>query len=252
MPIKKIHPIVIKYGGSIVSNNRARKRFFKQMKLIIRSQNLLLVHGGGAEISAYISRLGINPRFVGGLRYTDTSVMEAVEMVLSGKVNKDLVSNLMQAGIRAAGISARDGQIIIAKKIAGLGRVGKPYRVKPKLLNALMAAGFVPVVSPVGSDAAGKPLNINADDAAGAIAIAMKARRLIYMTDVPGILDNRKKTIHVIHANNAQQLIHDHVVTGGMIPKLLAASHAVAQGVAEVDIVQGTDTSFEKGTRIIP
>ncbi len=252
MRIKRIHPIIIKYGGSLIRNPSARKLFFKNIVILSRVHKVILVHGGGSVITAYLKALKIKTRFVKGLRYTDARSMEVVEMALSGLVNKDIVSRLNAAGARAAGVSVRDGNMIIARPVPGLGKVGTPAVVDARLLDCLLSAGFLPVVSPVGNDVHGKAININADETACALAIRMKARRLVFVTDVPGILDVHGKPIPKIVARHSEDLIKKGIVTGGMIPKLQSAANAVKKGVHEVDIIQGGKTlSFTRGTRII-
>ncbi len=250
---KRIKPVVIKYGGSLVRSPAVQKHFFKNIARLSRRQGIVIVHGGGAAITACLNRMRIRTRFVRGLRFTNPAAMDAVEMVLSGGVNKQIVAGLNACGARAAGISARDNKTIVARRIPSLGRVGTPHRVNPKLLNALLDAGFIPVVSPVGCDRSGHALNINADEAACAIAVSMKAQRLVYLTDVPGILNAKGKRIPRITVGESKGLGRKGIITGGMIPKLASAVSAIQRGVHEVDILQGGNTiSFSKGTRVLP
>ena len=253
MRIKKHHPIVIKYGGSLLEKDSLQRPFFKNLAWLSNTKGVVIVHGGGKEITLMLKKCGIATRFVKGLRFTDKATADVVEMVLSGRVNKDIVVKLNKAGASAVGVSCRDNNMIIARQIKELGRVGKPREVQVKLLHWLLDAGFLPVVSPVGSDEKGAVLNINADDAACALAIALKAHQLIYLTDVPGILDEKGKRIPVISISHIDALIADGTITGGMLPKLRSAAQAIQKGVREVDIIQGGRTiSFKKGTRIVP
>lgn len=249
---KKTHPIVIKYGGSLLTNKAVQRAFLKNLIWFSKTCGVVIVHGGGKEITKYLNAFRVRTRFVRGLRYTDERTLDVVQMVLSGKVNKDIVALINQLGASAAGISARDNQTIIAKQIPSLGRVGVPVDVCTRLLKSLLIAGIIPVVSPVGCDRKGNPLNINADTAACAIAIALKAKKLIFLTDVPGILDVKGKRIPKIFVRDINSLIKNNIVTGGMIPKLKAASDAIKKGVQEVDIIPGgREISLQRGTMIV-
>lgn len=249
---RKINPIVIKYGGSLLNKPSIQKHFFKQLALLARTQGVVIVHGGGREITEYLKKFHVKTRFVKGLRFTDHATMDIVEMVLSAKVNKDIVSKLKKWKISAVGISGRDDHTIVAKPIPGLGRVGNPVTVNTKLIRSMLGGGFIPVVSPVGSDRMGRPLNINADTTACALAAALKADRLIYLTDVPGILDKKGIRIPKISIAEIKKLIKNKTVSDGMIPKLKSAAYALKKGVHEVDIIKGGKTlSFKDGTRIL-
>lgn len=249
---KKKHPIVIKYGGSLLTQPSIERAFLKHLIWFAKTYGVVIVHGGGKDITKYLKKFGIKTRFVHGLRYTDEKTLDIVQMVLSGKVNKHIVAELNILGASAAGISARDNQTIIAKKIKSLGRVGKPDHVCTELLYALLNAHIIPVVSPVGCDSKGNPLNINADTAACVLASALKARRLIFLTDVPGILDAKARRIPKIYISDIQTLIKKKIVTGGMIPKLCAAADAIKKGVQEVDVIQGgREITLKRGTRIV-
>ncbi|MFH1379488.1 MAG: acetylglutamate kinase [bacterium] len=252
MRIKKINPIVIKYGGSLINKPAVQKHFFKNLARLSQSRRVVLVHGGGSEITTYLQKLKIKARFVQGLRFTGNEAMEVVEMVLSGKLNKEIAAKLNRYGAQAVGISGRDMHTVIARPIKKLGRVGTPAAVNPKLLYSLLAAGFLPVVSPVGNDHAGKAININADQTACALAVHLKAKQLIFLTDVPGILDSKGRRIPRIAVRDYGKLISSGVVTGGMIPKLKSAVDAIKHGVREVDILKGgKNLSFNHGTRIL-
>jgi acetylglutamate kinase len=230
---------VVKFGGSLSKNEAARKKFLKDLAALSKKENVVLVHGGGPEINAWLARLGIESKFVGGLRYTDAATLEVVEMVLSGKVNKGFVTDLAKLGVRAVGLSGKDGKTALCSRIKDLGFVGEPKKVDASLVKTLLAAGYVPVLSSIGFDATGQALNINADSLAMGLAIGLKARRLILLTDVPGVLDGDKKTIEKIRTGSIAALLSGGVVTGGMIPKIKACARSITCGVREVWIADG-------------
>jgi len=230
---------VIKIGGSLLEGNKF-KSFLRVLSNYARRNPAIIVHGGGKEITALSNRLGLKNHFVNGLRHTDAQTMEAVEMALCGKVNPFIVDQLQTLGTKAVGISGRNARVVIAKRIPSLGLVGKPCKVDTAFISMLMSRGYTPVISPIASDGKGNALNINADDMASAVATSLKARRLILFTDVPGILDSRKKTIsHVANEAQADTLIKDNIITGGMIPKIKSAFHALKKGVGEIWILEG-------------
>ncbi len=244
---------VIKFGGSLLSNDKARRGFLKQAAKLSRRQPLVLVHGGGPEINAALEKQNIKPKFVRGRRMTDDAVMAVVEQVLSGQVNKNLVGELNGFGAKAAGLSGRDGDLLATKPVKDLGRVGLPAKVSPDILRALLSAKFLPVLSSVGFDAKHRSINVNADEAAAAVAVALKAERLVYLTDVAGVLDSRKKTVPILRVRQIQSLIDAQVITGGMIPKVLSCKNAIEKGVGEIDIIDGAAGLMKmKGTRILP
>ncbi|MBI4395511.1 MAG: acetylglutamate kinase [Elusimicrobia bacterium] len=244
---------VVKFGGSLLSDAKARRGFLKQIAAVSRRRAVVLVHGGGPEINAALAKMGMAPKFVKGRRYTDEATLGVVEGVLSGQVNKALAAELNSMGAKAVGLSGRDGRLITARALAGLGRVGAPAKADPGVLKTLLAGGWLPVVSPVASDARGRALNINADEAASALAVALKAARLVFLTDVAGILDAGKKTIPVVRCRGIQDLIDGGVITGGMIPKSLSCRSAIEKGVHEIDIIDGrAGLAKMKGTRILP
>jgi acetylglutamate kinase len=236
--VKKI--TVVKFGGSLSKNEDAKKKFLKELAALAKKEAVVLVHGGGPEINAWLSRLNIESRFVKGLRYTDEAALEVVEMVLSGKVNKALVGALNRLGVKAVGISGKDGKIALCKRLKDLGFVGEPSKVDVGLVAVLLKSGFLPVISSLGFDATGQTLNINADSLAMGIAQGVKAHRLILLTDVPGVLDAEKKTITQIKISDAATLVKNGVITGGMIPKIKACCSAITTGVKEVWIADGT------------
>ncbi len=230
---------VIKFGGSLTKNKDAQKKFIKELAQISKKQNIVLVHGGGPEINNLLEKLNIKSKFVNGLRYTDEQTLEAVEMALSGKVNKMLTAELIKCGVKACGISARDGSVAVCKVKKELGFVGEPVKTDIKLIETLIKGGFFPVISSVGMDKTSHAVNVNADVLATNIAVAFKADRLIFLTDVAGVLDKNKKTIKDIKIKQVDKLIKDEVITGGMIPKIQSCKQAIVKGVKEVLIVDG-------------
>jgi acetylglutamate kinase len=244
---------VVKFGGSLLSDAKARGAFLRQAAALSRRRALVLVHGGGPEITAALEKTGVKPKWVHGRRVTDDAAMAVVEGVLSGQVNKLLVGELSALKVRAVGLSGRDGGLIRARAVPGLGRVGEPVGSDPTLLHILLKGGFVPVVSSVAADKKGGALNVNADEAAAAVAAALKADRLVYLTDVPGVLDAAKRTIPVVRCGAVQGLIDDGVITGGMIPKTISCRRAIERGVREIDIIDGRAGLLKmKGTRMLP
>lgn len=244
---------VVKFGGSLLSDKAARGRFLRDVARLSRRRALVLAHGGGPEINAALEKMGVKARFVKGRRVTDDAAMAVVEGVLSGQVNKLLVGELNALGVKASGLSGRDGALLTARPVPGLGRVGVPVKAKPGVLRTLLGGGFLPVISSVASDSNHRALNVNADEAAAAIAAAMRADRLIYLTDVPGVLDARKKTIPTIRIGGLKKLIDGGVITGGMIPKTLSCKKAIQDGVREIDIIDGRAGLLKmKGTRLLP
>lgn len=235
--MKKI--TVVKFGGSLTKNKEAQKKFIKDLAGLSKKENIILIHGGGPEINILLEKLNIESKFVNGLRYTDEKTLEVVEMALSGKVNKMLTAELIKCGVQAVGISAKDGSIAVCQLIKDLGFVGKPVKINKKLLDILMKNGFLPVLSSVGIDKNGNAVNINADLLATAVAVSFKASKLIFLTDVAGVLDADKRTIKEIQIKNTDNLIKTNVITGGMIPKINSCKDAVKKGVKEVFIVDG-------------
>lgn len=247
-------PWVVKFGGSLLSDEAARGAFLKQVAALRKKHPLVLVHGGGPEINAALEKMGVRSRWVDGRRVTDDAAMQVVEMVLSGQVNKRLVGELSALKVKAVGLSGRDGNLLTAAPVAELGRVGAPTKADASAVKALLAAGFLPVLSSVATDGKGGALNVNADEAASILAVALKAERLVYLTDVAGVLDAGKKTIPVIRVGkDLDPLIRTGVVTGGMIPKTKSCRAAIKKGVGEVDILDGRAGLLEmRGTRLLP
>lgn len=204
----------------------------------------VFVHGGGPEINAWLGRIGIEPQFINGLRVTDASTMEIVEMVLVGKINKSLVSLINKAGATAVGLCGKDGRLLTARPSAqsGLGFVGDIARVDPAVLKPLLAAGHIPVIASVAADESGQAYNINADTAAGELAAALGAEKLILLTDVAGILEDREdpgSLVKEIDIKGVKKMVREGKVGGGMIPKVSCCVRSLAQGVRTASIIDG-------------
>jgi len=234
---------VIKYGGSAMINDELKMAFSKDIALLkLVGINPIIVHGGGNEIGDTLKKLDISTQFHKGLRITDEKTMEVVVMVLAGKVNKEIVLNINRFGGKAIGLSGVDGNIIKAKKLLAedidLGLVGDVDEVNPDVLVNLSKDGYIPVVAPIGFDDRGTRYNINADTVASSIAQALQAEKLIYISDVDGVLDNNNNLISEIKIKDIDKMI-DNVLTGGMIPKVLSAKEAIENGVKKVHIING-------------
>lgn len=245
---------VIKYGGHAMGDDELARKFAEDIVLLKQiGINPIVVHGGGPQIGKMLERLKIQSSFVDGLRVTDEATVEIVEMVLSGMINKEIVSAINAAGGMAVGISGKDGKLIQAKKlertkkdpdsniekVLDLGFVGDPEIVRPKILEDFAGDGLIPVVAPIGVDANGQTYNINADTAAGAIAGAMQASKLLFLTDVPGVLSPEKELFSELTCEDAQSLIDNGTVTGGMIPKVETCLYALKHGAEAVHILDG-------------
>ena len=235
--------VVIKFGGHAMDKEALCAAFAEDLAVLsAEGTRSVVVHGGGPQISALLERLHIESRFENGLRVTDEATMQAVEMVLCGQVNKDVVRRFAAHGVRAAGISGRDGGLLLASvRQPALGRVGEVDKVDPALVECLLAGGFVPVVAPVASDAAGLPLNINADTAAGALAGALHADFFVLISDVPGVLDGEKRLIPTLDRARSQSLMAEGVINGGMIPKVGSCLHALDAGCRRALILDGRE-----------
>jgi len=245
--------VVIKYGGNAMIDEKLKQSFARGVVLLkYVGVNPIIVHGGGPQIGRMLKALGIESHFRQGLRVTDDATMDVVEMVLVGKVNKEIVNLLNLAGGRAVGLSGKDGMLIRAEKkelaiesadaapeIIDLGMVGEVTSIETSVLRSLMGTGIIPVIAPVGVDDEGRTYNINADSVAGAVAGAMRAKRLHLLTDVPGVFDRDKRLIPSMTSTQAFQAIADGVVVGGMIPKLQCALEAIMAGVEKVHIIDG-------------
>ena len=236
--------LVIKYGGSALSGGDGVDTILQDAAALrMAGMRVVLVHGGGKNITALLDRLKVPTRFENGYRVTDDAVLEAAEMVLSAQVNKTIVTRLTEMGVSAVGISGKDGRLLTAsEKDPALGRVGAITEVDPKVLSTLLDAGFLPVVSPVAGGEDGGGFNCNADDVARAVAEAMGAGELVFLTDVGGILidsRNSKTAVARIDVKEAQELIDAGLIAGGMVPKTLSCIHAIGAGVGQVSILDG-------------
>lgn len=233
--------VVIKYGGHAMDKPELNEAFATDLAhLAGQGMRLVVVHGGGPQISALLTRLQIESRFVDGLRVTDEATMRAVEMVLCGQVNKAVVSAFARQGARAAGISGRDGGLLRARpKNPALGLVGEVTAVDPALPRCLLEAGFVPVVAPVASGPDGEALNINADTAAGALAGALAAEYFVLISDVPGVLNANGRLIPGLNRAEITRLKEDSVISGGMIPKVEACLNALDAGCSRALVLDG-------------
>jgi len=252
--------VVIKYGGHAMGEESVAKLFAADVVLLkMLGLHPVVVHGGGPQISAMLERAGVKSTFIDGLRVTDSPTMEVAEMVLSGAINKEIASWITQAGaeakVRGVGLSGKDAGLITVEKvtrtkkdpgseiekIVDLGFVGEPKKIDATLIEALIGADedYIPVIAPIGVSAEGQTYNINADTVAGALAGALEAKRMLLLTDVPGVLDKDGQLIRELSVAEARSAIADRVATGGMIPKLETAIAAVEAGVEAVVILDG-------------
>ncbi len=238
--------MVIKYGGAAMKDSSLKAKVIRDI-VFMASVGIrpVVVHGGGPEINTWLSKLNIDPQFKDGLRVTDSKTMDVVEMVLVGRVNKELVSLINQAGGRAVGLCGKDGDLITAKPRPtedGVGFVGDVAKIQPELVSSLVGANYIPVISSVAGDVTGQAYNINADTVAGEIAAALSAEKLILLTDTPGIMRDFKdpsSLISQLDIHQARQLIADGIVAGGMIPKVTCCVRSLAQGVRAAHILDG-------------
>jgi acetylglutamate kinase len=253
--IRKFHGeyVVIKYGGHAMTEERLKSSFVLNVTMLrYVGVRPVIVHGGGPQIEGMLSALGMESVFREGQRVTDDAAMDVVEMVLAGKVNKEIVSRLNMAGARAVGLSGRDGRLIRARKLklpassppqsaegVDLGRVGEVVGVDTALLDLLSREDIVPVIAPTGVDEEGGAYNINADNAAGAVAAALRAKRLLLLTDVPGVLSGDGELIRSLSIQQTQDLFTAGVISGGMIPKVRCCLDALRSGVEKAMIIDG-------------
>jgi acetylglutamate kinase len=254
--IKKFYgkTVVIKYGGNAMVDEELKASFAKDVTLMkYIGINPVIVHGGGPQISKTMERMGLKPKFVSGYRVTDSETMDIVEMVLGGKVNKEIVNLINSNGGRAVGLTGKDGGLIKAKKklmkgtspetgapeIIDAGLIGEVESIDASILDALDKGGFIPVIAPVGVGANGETYNINADLVAGAVASALSASKLILLTDIAGIQDKDGNLITTLNKKKVQELIKKKVITGGMLPKVAACFDALGGNVGKVHVVDG-------------
>ncbi len=246
--------VVVKYGGHAMGDEAVARSFANDMVLLEQSGvNPVVVHGGGPQIGAMLAKLGIKSQFSNGLRITDKATVEIVEMVLAGSINKQIVGFINAAGGRAIGLCGKDGNMVTATKLSranhvtdskieeqvDLGFVGEPSRVDTTVLNQVLGRELIPVLAPVAQGADGETYNVNADTFAGAIAGALAAKRLLFLTDVPGVLDAQGKLLKELTIAEVRRLIADGTISGGMIPKVETCIYALEQGVEGVVILDG-------------
>ncbi|MGD8367149.1 MAG: acetylglutamate kinase [Desulfobacterales bacterium] len=246
--------VVIKYGGHAMVDEQLKEDFARDVTLLkFIGLNPVVVHGGGPQINQVLDRMGISPKFVRGMRLTDEPTMDVVEMVLGGKVNKAIVAQINRQGGRAVGLSGKDGELIQARKmkiyhqedadkppeIIDPGLVGEVTRINPTIIETIARQGFIPIIAPVGAGEAGETYNLNADLVAARIAVALSAGRLIYLTDVDGVLDPEGRLISSIDAETIRQMVETKTISGGMIPKIEYALDALRAGVGKVPIING-------------
>jgi len=249
--IKKYHGkiVVIKYGGNAMANPEIKKAVMEDIVLLKHvGINPVIVHGGGPEISSFMEKSGKKPKFVNGFRVTDKETMNIVEMVLFGKINKEIVNLINKYGGKAVGISGKDGKLIFVEKKKSkvdLGFVGEVKKINTGILNTLDTKGFIPVIAPLGADKNNDTYNINADSAASEIAIALKAEKLVFLTDVHGILPSKNSSanpISTLTVGEAVKLKKKSVIDGGMLPKVDACIKALQYGVKKTHIIDGRIT----------
>ena len=237
--------IVIKFGGSIMEDEKLKNAFFRDIALLSSVGVCpVVIHGGGPEINSWLNKLEISPKFENGLRVTDRKTMDIVEMVLMGRVNKQIVRGINYTGSLAVGISGLDGNLIQSRELGdgSHGLVGEVNKINPELLDPLIEKGYIPVISSIGSTLKGDSHNINADFVAGEIAASINAEKLILLTDTPGILkkrDNKNSLVKQINLKEAREFIQKEIVTEGMLPKTECCIRALAQGVKAAHIIDG-------------
>jgi acetylglutamate kinase len=246
--------VVVKYGGHAMGEEDVARSFARDIVLMEQTAiNPVVVHGGGPQIGEMLKRLGIESHFAAGLRVTDAATIEIVEMVLGGSINKQIVGFINAAGGKAVGLCGKDGNMVVARKatrrvvdadshiekIVDLGFVGEPEKVDVTVLTQILGRDLIPVLAPLATSSEGLTYNVNADTFAGAIAGALKAKRLLLLTDVPGVLDKSKNLIKQLSTDDARRLIADGTISGGMIPKVETCIYALEAGVEGVVILDG-------------
>jgi acetylglutamate kinase len=246
--------IVIKYGGNAMVDETLKEDFARDITLMkFIGFHPVVVHGGGPQIGSVLDKMGISSHFVDGMRVTDEPTMDVVEMVLVGKVNKEIVAQISQQGGKAVGLSGKDGGLILSRKlhlvrpqteekppeIIDMGMVGEVAAVKPEIIRTLEGGGFIPVIAPVGVGESGETYNINADWVASKIAVALNAIKLILLTDVEGVMGQSGSLISSMTAKGVQKLLEEGTISGGMIPKIQCALEALQRGVRRVNIIDG-------------
>jgi len=246
--------IVVKYGGHAMGEEQLARDFARDIVLLEQTAiNPIVVHGGGPQIEAMLKKVGVQSQYAAGLRITDAKTLEIVEMVLAGSINKQMVGYINEAGGKAVGLCGKDGNMVVARKLTrtvidpdsaieqviDLGYVGEPDKVDTTVLTQILGRKLIPVLAPVAAAANGGTFNVNADTFAGAIAGALKAKRLLLLTDVPGVLDKSKQLIKELSVDDARRLIADGTISGGMIPKVETCIDALDHGVEGVVILDG-------------
>ena len=246
--------IVIKYGGHAMGDEYLAREFARDVVLLEQTAiNPIVVHGGGPQIEAMLKKVGVQSQYAAGLRITDAKTLEIVEMVLAGSINKQMVGYINEAGGKAIGLCGKDGNMVVARKLTrtvidpdsaiekviDLGYVGEPDKVDTTVLTQILGRKLIPVLAPVAAAVNGGTFNVNADTFAGAIAGALHAKRLLLLTDVPGVLDKSKELIKELSVDDARRLIADGTISGGMIPKVETCIEALDQGVEGVVILDG-------------
>jgi acetylglutamate kinase len=246
--------VVVKYGGHAMGEEESARNFARDIVLMEQTAiNPVVVHGGGPQIGDMLKRLGIKSEFAGGLRITDAATIEIVEMVLAGSINKQIVGFINEAGGKAVGLCGKDGSMVLARKltrhiadpgsniekVVDLGFVGEPETVDVTVLHQILGRDLIPVLAPLATSREGVTYNVNADTFAGAIAGALKAKRLLLLTDVPGVLDKSRALIERLTVDEARALIADGTISGGMIPKVETCIYALEAGVEGVVILDG-------------
>jgi acetylglutamate kinase len=247
--------VVVKYGGHAMGAENLAREFARDIVLLEQTAiNPVVVHGGGPQIEAMLKKVGVQSQYAAGLRITDEKTLEIVEMVLAGSINKQMVGYINEAGGRAIGLCGKDGNMVVARKLTrtvvdpdsaiekviDLGYVGEPETVDTTVLTEILGRKLIPVLAPVAAAANGGTFNVNADTFAGAVAGALKAKRLLLLTDVPGVLDKSKQLIKELSVEDARRLIADGTIAGGMIPKVETCIDALERGVEGVVILNGT------------